>query len=104
MAGADTHTHGGCWSGSCVARAARGTIDRPGRRPAIPDYLSFILRNITIRGIANGNRAMMVDLLRAVEANGIKTVVSKTFAFDDAPQAYAYFAQADHIGKVMITF
>lgn len=76
----------------------------PGSRPAIPDYLSFILRNATIRGIANGSRAMMVDLLRAVEANGIKTVVNKTFAFDDALQAYAYFAKADHVGKVMIKF
>lgn len=93
---------------SIAALAANGRIVvigvTPGQRPAVPDYLSFILRNITIRGIANGSRAMMVDLLRAVEINGIKTVVSKTFAFDDAPQAYAYFAQADHIGKVMIAF
>ena len=76
----------------------------PGQSPAIPDYLSFITRNVTIRGIANGSRAMMVDLLRAVEANGIKTEISKTFAFDDAPQAFAYFADAGHVGKVMIAF
>jgi NADPH:quinone reductase-like Zn-dependent oxidoreductase len=76
----------------------------PGQRPAIPDYLSFILRNVTIRGIANGNRAMMVALLRAVEANRITTEVSRTFAFDDAPAAYQYFAEASHLGKVMIRF
>lgn len=76
----------------------------PGTRHAIPNYLAFVTHNVTIRGIANGSRAMMVDLLRAIETHGIKTVVGKTFAFDDAPQAYRYFAEANHVGKVMIAF
>ena len=93
---------------SIAAIAVNGTIVvvglTPGVQHAIPDYLKFVTHNMTIRGIANGSRAMMVDLLAAVETHGIKTVVSKTFPFDEAPDAYRYFAQAQHVGKVMIAF
>lgn len=93
---------------SIAATAVNGRIVvvglTPGVKHAIPDYLRFVTHNITIRGIANGSRSMMVDLLAAVETHAIKTVVSKTFAFDDAPHAYQYFAAAKHVGKVMIAF
>lgn len=76
----------------------------PGEGLAIPDYLSLITKNVTIRGIANGSRAMFVDLLDAMVANRMTTVVDRTFAFDDAPDAVRYFAAAGHLGKVMIAF
>ncbi|KPX57976.1 putative alcohol dehydrogenase [Pseudomonas amygdali pv. tabaci] len=86
----------------CRQRTYRGHWCDHGE--ALSDYLSLILKNVTIRGIANGSRAMFVDLIRAIEANGIETVVARTFKFADAPQAYAYFAAAKHIGKVLIEF
>ncbi|KPZ15022.1 Alcohol dehydrogenase [Pseudomonas amygdali pv. ulmi] len=93
---------------SIAAAAVNGRIAVIGvtseKHSAIPDYLSLILKNVTIRGIANGSRAMFVDLIRAIEANGVETVVARTFKFADAPQAYAYFAAAKHIGKVLIEF
>ena len=93
---------------SIAAAAVNGRIAvigvSPGQQSPIPDYVSLILKNVTIRGIANGNRKMFVDLLRAIEANRIQTVVAKTFKFADAPAAYAYFAAAQHMGKVLIEF
>ncbi len=93
---------------SIAAAAVNGRIAvigvSPGQKSPIPDYLSLILKNVTIRGIANGNRKMFKELLRAIEVNGIQTVVAKTFKFDEAPEAYAYFAAAKHIGKVLIEF
>lgn len=74
----------------------------PGQGPAIPDYLSLITKNVTIRGIANGSRAMFVDLLDAMVAHGITTQVDRTFAFDAAPEAIRHFAAAGHLGKVLI--
>ena len=76
----------------------------PGTGPAIPDYLAFIAKNVSIRGIANGSRAMFAELIRAIDANGIETVPGKTFRFDEAPEAYRFFAAAEHLGKVMIAF
>lgn len=47
---------------------------------------------------------MFADLLRAIEQHRIKTLHSKMFRFDEAPQAFAYFAKAQHMGKVLIQF
>lgn len=73
-----------------------------GEKSPIPFYPSFILKNITIRGIANGSRAMFQDLLAAMVAHGSTTLEARTFAFDDAADAYAFFDKAGHIGKVFI--
>lgn len=76
----------------------------PGTLSPIPDYTSLILRNITIRGIANGNRAMFCELLAAIEKFGIETPIDRTFQFDDAPEAFAYYAAGKHLGRVQISF
>lgn len=76
----------------------------PGASSPIPDYVSLIRKNATIRGIANASRAMFVDLLRAIEQHRIKTLHSSTFRFEKAPQAFDCVARAQHVGKVLIQF
>lgn len=68
----------------------------------LPNYGTIIGKNLTLRGIAEGSRAMLARLLRAVEANGFAPVVSKVFPFAEAGDAYAYLASGEHVGKVMI--
>lgn len=68
----------------------------------LSNYGAVIGKNLTLKGIAEGSRAMFARLLRAVEANGITPVIDKTFAFDAAGEAYAYLASAEHVGKVLI--
>lgn len=74
----------------------------PGTTSPIPDYVALILRNICIRGIANGNRAMFEALIDAVAQGDLPTHVDRVFPFDEAPEAVRYFAAAGHVGKVMI--
>jgi len=92
---------------SIAAAAVNGRIViigvTAGMDMAVPGYGTLIGKNLTLRGIANGSREMLVRLLRAVEANGIRTVVNKTFPFDAAPEAYGYLAAAEHVGKVLIS-
>lgn len=68
----------------------------------LPNYGAIIGKNLTLRGIAEGSRAMLVRLLRAVEANDIQPVVDRTFPFDEASAAYAYLKSGAHVGKVLI--
>ena len=56
-----------------------------------------------IRGILVGSRQSSENLLRAIENNGIKPLVDKTFAFEDAPNAFHYLESQKHVGKVVIT-
>jgi NADPH:quinone reductase-like Zn-dependent oxidoreductase len=68
----------------------------------LPNYGSIIAKNLVLKGIAEGSRAMLARLVAAVAANGLEPVIDKRFSFDDAPAAYAYLKSAGHVGKVMI--
>ena len=41
-------------------------------------------------------------MARAIEANAIKPVIDKVFAFDEAPAAYRHMASGAHFGKIVI--
>ncbi len=74
-----------------------GSADGP-----LPNYGAIIGKNLVIKGIASGSRGMLVDLLRAMDANGFAPVVDKTFAFDEMAEALDYLKSGGHQGKVMI--
>lgn len=59
-------------------------------------------KGATMRGMLVGSRAMFENLNRAVDANGIKPVIGKTFAFEEAIEAFNYQASDKLFGKVVI--
>lgn len=68
----------------------------------LPNFGTVIGKNLTIKGIAEGSRAMLGRLLRAIELHQIQPVIDRTFSFDEAPAAYEYLAAGSHVGKVMV--
>jgi NADPH:quinone reductase-like Zn-dependent oxidoreductase len=41
-------------------------------------------------------------MIRAIESHQLRPVVDKVFPFDQAADAYRYFASRAHVGKVVI--
>lgn len=80
-----------------IVLVAVGSADGP-----LPNYGGIIGKNITIKGIAAGSRAMLARLVRAVEANGITAEIDRVFSFDQAREALEYLKSGSHVGKVMI--
>lgn len=66
------------------------------------NFSTIIGKNLVLKGITEGSRAMLAALVRAVEVNGIAPVINRTFGFDEAPAAYEWLKAGEHIGKVMI--
>ncbi len=60
-------------------------------------------RSIRVEGIYVGSVGMFERLLRAVEANGLKPVIDRTFPMDEAAEALAYLETGAHFGKVVVT-
>ena len=67
-----------------------------------PNLFGIIGKNLTLKGLTSGSRAMLDDLMGAVAAHKIKPVVSHIFEFDEAAEAVSYLEKASHMGKVMI--
>ncbi|NBC36032.1 zinc-binding dehydrogenase [Novosphingobium sp. FSY-8] len=91
---------------SVLAAAANGRIvfvsvaPREGA-PAMNIGL-VIYKNLILKGIAEGSRAMLQRLLRAIAQHNIQPVIDSTFAFDEAPAAYAHLKSGSHVGKILI--
>jgi len=64
----------------------------------------LMFKGATLRGIFVGRspRKQFVDLLKAVEQNGIEPVIDREFEFGEAPAAYEYLASAQHFGKIVV--
>jgi NADPH:quinone reductase-like Zn-dependent oxidoreductase len=69
----------------------------------LPNFGAIIGKNLIIKGIAAGSRAMLADLVAAADANGLQPLIDATFPFDRAAAAYAHLQSAQHVGKVMIS-
>lgn len=62
----------------------------------------IIGKNITIKGIASGDRGMLEAALSVMGEHGIAMLVDREFAFDEAPSAFRHLDSGAHMGKVMI--
>lgn len=58
--------------------------------------------NITVSGITVGARQHQEDMIAAIEANGIKPVISDTFPLDKLADAFAHQASQKHFGKIVV--
>jgi NADPH:quinone reductase-like Zn-dependent oxidoreductase len=68
----------------------------------VPNFASMIGKNLVMKGIAAGNRRMLEALVRAAEADALTPRIDRTFAFGDAPAAYAYLQSGAHMGKILV--
>jgi len=59
-------------------------------------------KSITLQGIYVGPRRAFQDMNRAIGASGLRPVIDRTFAFEEAPEAYRAMKAAGHFGKLVV--
>lgn len=59
-------------------------------------------KNLRVQGLTVGSRAMQLDMIAAIEANGIKPVISDTFALADLADAFRHQIANKHFGKIAV--
>lgn len=64
--------------------------------------LPLLGKSVRLTGIYVGSREMFRNMNAAISANGMKPVVDRTFAFDDARAAYHCMQEDGHFGKIVI--
>jgi NADPH:quinone reductase-like Zn-dependent oxidoreductase len=67
------------------------------------DPMPLLYRSVTLRGVFVGSRAMFEAMNRAITVNALRPVIDQSFAFADAPAAYAALQGAQHLGKIVIS-
>jgi NADPH:quinone reductase-like Zn-dependent oxidoreductase len=94
----------GTFERSIKATRVGGTISLIGflAQDNPPPIVPIILNALTVRGIYVGSVEMFERMNRVVNAHKIRPVIDRSFSFDDAKAAYAYFESQKHLGKVVI--
>lgn len=80
-----------------IVLIAVGSADGP-----LPNYGGIIGKNLIIKGIAEGSRAMLAGLVDCIARINIQPVIDRTFPFEQAREALAYLKSGGHVGKVLI--
>lgn len=100
VGGADTLTQSirACRTGGHIALIGvlAGVV---GQVPTV----ELMLRHQTLQGVIVGSRSQQRDMVRAIEATGIKPVIDRTFALEDIAEAFAHQAAGKHFGKLCLS-
>lgn len=91
---------------SIDAVAANGSIAQIGVLTgygATPNLNGLFSANATINGIMVGPRVFLERVGAFMAQHDIAPVIDRTFAFDQAAEAYAHLGAANHMGKIVIT-
>ncbi len=78
-----------------------GTIT--GATGEVPTVLMMI-KQIRMQGLVVGSRRQQRDMVRGLEATGIRPVIDRTFALEDLADAFRYQATTAHLGKICVTY
>ena len=62
----------------------------------------MLINELRIIGLAVGSRRHQLDMIRAIEANGIKPVLDKSFPLEGLADAFHYQETGKHFGKICI--
>ncbi|MER6850611.1 NAD(P)-dependent alcohol dehydrogenase [Streptomyces flaveolus] len=60
------------------------------------------MKQIRLHGVLVGNHQQQREMVRAIEASGLRPVIDRRFPLDDLSEALRYFTSGAHMGKVVI--
>jgi NADPH:quinone reductase-like Zn-dependent oxidoreductase len=64
----------------------------------------MMIKNARLQGVLVGSRRQQQDMIRGIEAGGLKPVIDKTFGLESVPDAFRHEESGKHFGKICIEF
>jgi NADPH:quinone reductase-like Zn-dependent oxidoreductase len=61
-------------------------------------------KNAVISGITVGSRASQIDMVKAIEINGIQPVIDRSFGLEELADAFRLQESQQHFGKICLAF
>ena len=63
-----------------------------------------LLKQLQLKGVLVGSRRQQMDMIRAIDANGMKPVIDKSFGLEEIVAAFQYQESNRHFGKICLEF
>jgi NADPH:quinone reductase-like Zn-dependent oxidoreductase len=65
---------------------------------------SIMARQLRVIGVTVGSRAQQIDMIRAIEVNGIRPVIDREYPLENLADAFRYQESSQHFGKICLSF
>lgn len=62
----------------------------------------LMAKNLRVQGLTVGSRKQQLDMIAGIEANGIRPVISDTFALEHLADAFRHQESGGHFGKIAV--
>jgi NADPH:quinone reductase-like Zn-dependent oxidoreductase len=64
--------------------------------------VTALIKQLRLQGLIVGNRAQQQDMVKAIDANGIRPMVDKVFPLESIVDAFKYQESNQHFGKICL--
>jgi len=68
------------------------------------DPRGLLMKTVRLQGVFVGSRLMFEEMNHAVSADGLRPVVDKVFAFEEARAALEHMEAGSHFGKIVVRY
>lgn len=90
---------------SMIAARVGGHISVIGILTGLGGELSIVqalLKQLRLQGVLVGNRAQQQEMIKAINANGLRPVVDRVFPLEEIVEAFKYQETNQHFGKICL--
>ena len=64
----------------------------------------MMIKNARLQGVLVGSRRQQQEMVRGIEANGLRPVIDRTFGLEGLADAFRYEESGKHFGKICLEF
>jgi len=66
------------------------------------NVVAALLKQLRLQGVLVGSRQQQLEMIRAIDANGLKPVIDRHFPLDGIVDAFRYQESNQHFGKIVL--
>ncbi len=91
---------------SMIAARVAGHVSLIGILTGVAGPLQVVpalLRQLRLQGVLVGSRRQQLDMIRAIDANGLKPMIDSEFPLEDIVAAFRHQESNRHFGKICLT-
>ncbi len=89
-------------TGMCGHISSIGILS--GGRKGEITFPKLFFKHIRLTGIAVGSKKMQEEMVAAINVNGMKPIIDKSFGFEELAAAFAYQESGKHFGKIVLEY
>lgn len=68
------------------------------------EIVPALVKQLRLQGVLVGSRSQQQDMVRAIDANGMRPVIDRSFALTDIVEAFKHQESGRHFGKICLEF